>query len=223
MSKDKSNNILDEILSDKGQKINFKQEDKVLKPLLDEINLISDESIRLFVRSILYRAEDFWKAPSVFSTDHHAADEQGEGGSVLHTKRTVQIALLMCQSYSLDQEDIDIIVSASLLHDITKAIKNPESKNYAYDPMHPYTVGLFVQKCQEYDKKYASEAHSSTLFISENSIQAILRLVRCHLGPWSPIPETTPITFVDMIAHMADHIASKIHTLANISDVVKSS
>jgi HD superfamily phosphohydrolase YqeK len=222
MSKNNSNKILDEILADKLQVTCTKEEDKILKPLLNQINLILDENVRSFVRSILYRAEGFWKIPSSFSGKYHPSDEHGEGGNVLHTKRAVEIVKIMCESYSLPQEDVDIVIAATLLHDITKGVKDSGSNEYRYDPMHPYTVGLFVKKCQEEDKNYASEAQSSTLFLSEDTVQSILRLVRCHLGPWSPVPETTPITFMDMIVHMADNISSKLHNIVDANDVVES-
>ncbi len=222
MQKNNSNNVLDEILSDKVHPSSIKKEDKILEPLLNEIDLISDESIRSFVRSILYRAEDFWEMPSSFSGKHHPPDEHGQGGNVLHTKRAVKIAAIMCDSYSLEQEEMDIVIAAMLLHDITKGVKDADLNNYRYDPMHPYTVGLFVRKCQEEDKNYASEAQSSTLFLAEDTVQAILRLVRCHLGPWSPVPETTPITFMDMIVHISDNISSKLHDIVNVDSMVKS-
>jgi hypothetical protein len=86
--------------------------------------------------------------------------------------------------------------------------------------MHPYTVGKFISFCQEKDKKFASESESSTLFLSEDIVQSILRLVRCHLGPWSPIPETYPITYLDYIVHLSDNIASKIHLIIEDSDLI---
>jgi hypothetical protein len=82
--------------------------------------------------------------------------------------------------------------------------------------MHPYTVGEFVKKCQENDKKYGSDISSSTLFLEEETVQSILRLVRCHLGPWSPVPETIPISYLEMIVHISDNIASKLHNIIDI-------
>jgi len=58
------------------------------------------------------------------------------------------------------------------------------------------------------------------LFISEENVQSILRLVRCHLGPWSPVPETYPITYMDYIVHLADNIASKVHTIIEDSQLI---
>jgi len=216
-----SSNILDEILSDNSKVVSKKDEDKILEPLLDEINYIFDESIKLFVRSVLLRASSFWTIPSSFSGKYHPADEHNEGGNVLHTKRVVRAAKIMSESYSLNREDTDIILAACLLHDVTKGIRLEGETSFHYDPMHPYTVGKLVKKCQEEDKKYASESQSSTLFLTEETVQSILRLVRCHLGPWSPVPETIPITYMDMIVHMADNIASKLHYVVDGDNIIQ--
>ncbi len=215
MDKQMSNNILDEILSENNSVIPKKDEDKILQPILEEINYIFDESIKSFVRAILLRASSFWSIPSSFSGKYHPADEHNYGGNVLHTKRVVRAAKIMCQSYSLSKEDTDIVFAACILHDVTKGIKLEGEDSFHYDPMHPYTVARLVQKCQEDDKNYASESQSSTLFISEDIVQSILRLVRCHLGPWSPVPETIPITYMDMIVHLADNVASKVHYIVD--------
>lgn len=216
----KNNSILDEILLDKNNSSIMKDEDKLLEPLINEINMIRDENVRLFVRSILLRSKSFWIIPSSFSGKYHPADEHNNGGNVLHTKRVVRAAKVLSDSYSLGEEDRDMVYAACLLHDITKGIKLDDDGSFHYDPMHPYTVGSFVKKCQEDDRQYAIESQSSTLFLSEEAVQSILRLVRCHLGPWSPVPETNPITYLDMIVHMADNIASKLHYLVDGDDVV---
>lgn len=217
----KKNSILDEILSDQKTASRIKEEDTKLEPLLEEINMIKDENIKSFVRSVLYRCDDFWIVPSSFSGKYHPSDEHGVGGNVLHTKRVVRASSVLSDSYSLSDEDRDIVYAACLLHDITKGKRHSENDECKYDPMHPYTVGQFVKKLQEEDKKYATENQSSTLFLSEDAVQSILRLVRCHLGPWSPVPETTPITYLDMIVHMADNIASKLHFLVDGENVVE--
>jgi hypothetical protein len=211
--------ILDELLD---EDVSFKpneEEDKLLTPLMEEINLISSQQIRLFVRSVLLQAKTFWKIPSSFSGKYHPADEHNSGGNVLHTKRVVKVSKVICDSYGLLVHEKDLVYAACLLHDVTKGIAHDNSKeDFFYDPMHPYTVGAFVKKCQDNDKKYGSESASSTLFLDEETVQSILRLVRCHLGPWSPIPETVPSTYMDMIVHLSDNVASKLHTIVEISD-----
>lgn len=215
----KNKSILDEILSDQKLSSKIKEEDKKLLPVLEEIDMIKDENIKSFVRSILYRCDDFWTIPSSFSGKYHPADEHGEGGNILHTKRVVRAAKVLSDSYSLSDEDRDIVYAACLLHDLTKGQRFPNSDNCRYDPMHPYTVGPLIKKFQEEDKKYATENQSSTLFLSEEAVQSILRLVRCHLGPWSPVPETAPITYLDMIVHMADNLASKLDYVVDGKDI----
>lgn len=212
--------ILDELLDDEDFKFKpNEEEDKILKPLLDQIELISSQQIRLFVRSVLLQAKIFWKIPSSFSGKHHPKDEHSAGGNVLHTRRVVNIAKVMAESYSLNQEEKDVLFAACLLHDITKGVGSEDGEdNYFYDPMHPYTVGVFVRKCQENDKKYGSELSSSTLFLDQDTVESILRLIRCHLGPWSPVPETHPSTYLDMIVHLCDNIASKLHLIIESVD-----
>ena len=212
-------NILDEILKQDISNV-VANEDSVLQKLLDEINLIQDDGIASFVRSILLKSESFWIIPSSFSGKYHPGDEHGPGGNVIHTKRVVRIARIMGESYALTQDEMDMITAACILHDVTKGTTSNNDESFAYDPMHPYTVGKFVSKCQSMDKEFGNDAQSTSLFISEEAIQTILRLVRCHLGPWSPIPETYPITYMDYIVHLADNIASKIHLVIEDSELI---
>lgn len=213
--------ILDEILNKESDSISLEEENKILKPLEEEIEMISDVNIKSFVKSILLRADGFWTIPSSFSGKYHPPDEHNEGGNVLHTKRVLRAAKVISDSYSLSVEERDLVYAACLLHDVTKGVLDKEKGYFHYDPMHPYTVGKFVEKCQQYDKKYAGESQSSTLFISEETIQSILRLVRCHLGPWSPVPETVPITYLDIIVHLSDNIASKVHYIVDGEDIIE--
>ena len=215
----KKSSILDDILQDE-QIVNLSEEENnVLSPLLEEISLIEDDGLKSFVRSVLFRADSFWVVPSSFSGKYHPPDEHNQGGNVLHTKRTVRAAKILSESHSLSAEEKDLVVAACLLHDLTKG-KVEKDGSFSYDKMHPYTVGDFVKFCQEDDKKYASDISSSTLYVSEEDVQTLLRLIRCHLGPWSPVPETVPITYLDMIVHLADNIASKVHYILDGNEIV---
>ena len=213
--------ILDEILNKEKDSISIVEENAILQPVMEELDMISDDNIKSFVKSILIRADSFWTIPSSFSGKYHPSDEHNQGGNLLHTKRVVRSASVISDSYSLSTEEKDIVFAACLLHDVTKGIKDTEDGYFHYDPMHPYTVGKLVKKCQEHDKKYAGESQSSTLFLPEETVQSILRLVRCHLGPWSPVPETVPITYLDMIVHIADNIASKVHYVVDGKNIVQ--
>jgi hypothetical protein len=41
------------------------------------------------------------------------------------------------------------------------------------------------------------------------------------MGPWSPVPETVPVTYLDMIVHLADNMASKLHYIVDGDNVLK--
>ena len=211
--------LLDEIIqSDSNQ--SFENENEILEPILDEIEMIEDESIKSFVRSVLIKAKSFWIIPSSFSGKYHPPDEHDSGGNVLHTKRVARVANTLCESHSVTGEERDVVLAACLIHDVTKGVENSSSEEFEYDPLHPYTVGHFVEKCIEHDKEYGGDECSSCLFLSEEAVNTILRLVRCHLGPWSPVPETFPITYLDYIVHIADNVASKIHNYIIDSDLI---
>jgi len=212
--------ILDDILVSDKKNLKKGTEDQILKPLLSEINLITDNNVKSFVRSLLLKAEGFWEIPASFTGNNHPPDERGRGGNVLHTKRVVRIAALLTESYSLSNDEKDVVIAASLLHDLCKGARTAPDQEYRYDPMHPYAVGRFVAEAQGEDKKFSSDSESTTIYLQEEIVQSILRLVRCHLGPWSPVPETFPITYLDYIVHIADNVASKIHQIIQDSDLI---
>jgi len=213
--------LLDKLLDEDVFLKENKEEDKILLPILNEINLISSVHIRNFVRSVLLKCEGFWVIPSSFSKKYHPIDEHGEGGNVLHTQRAVRAGKVLCESYGLGVEDSDLVYAALLLHDITKGIKRDGVSSYVYDSFHPYTAQKFIQWCIEEDKKYSSESSSATLYVDDVVIEDIIRLIRCHLGPWSPIPETIPTTHLEMIVHLADNISSKLHTIIDGETVIE--
>lgn len=212
--------ILDEILVQRSEPSSFEEENKILSPLLDELEMITDDAIRSFTRSILLKSKNFWDIPSSFSGKYHPADEHGVGGNVLHTKRVVRIANSISESYALANDERDIVLAACILHDVCKGIEKDDGTGCKYDPMHPYTVNRLVEQCLKHDKNFSNESQSSTLYVSEDIIHSILRLIRSHLGPWSPIPETYPITYLDYIVHISDNIASKIHTFIEDSELI---
>lgn len=212
-------NLLDDILNEDVEGRTIESEDVILAPLLDEINAIEDQSICSFVRSVLYAAPPFfWVSPASFSGKYHPPDERGDNGNVLHTQRVVRIVQSIAQAQQRSQYETDILVAAALLHDLTKGVEY--GTTVGYDPMHPYTVDRFVEWVREEDQRTSTESTSSSLYIDEDTLTQILRLVRCHMGVWSPIPETVPLTTMDWTLHLADMLASRIHTIIDGENVL---
>jgi Asp-tRNA(Asn)/Glu-tRNA(Gln) amidotransferase C subunit len=190
----------------------FQKENEVLAPLLKEIDLIMDQGIMSFVRKALYMAPShFWTVPSY---SDNPPDEHEEQGNILHTKRVVRIAKYMADAQERPETERDIIIAAALLHDITKYIAVLDDKP-VYDVMYPYTVDNFVSWLREDEEQSSSESGSSVFLIDKEHLLQILRLIRCHRGVWSPIPETIPATTAELTLHLADLLANN---LANILD-----
>lgn len=213
-----ADDLLDELLSapaDDQSSADYAQENETLAPLLPEIELIQDQGIRLFVRAMLLRTPVFWRIPASFSGKFHPPDEHGFAGNVLHTRRVVRIVDLMCTCQERSATERDIMIAAALLHDATKGVEWSEG-NTGYDPMHAYTVDRLVYDALNEDTEHAQD----WTLVDQESVNSILRLIHIHLGPWSPIPETYPVTTLEWSLHMADAIASRLHTIIDGDEVL---
>jgi hypothetical protein len=216
-----SKNILDDIL-DNDKSNSTAEEDLILDPLLNEINIISSEEIKSFVRSILLKSEYFWSSPEVENEPDRPFDETGPLRSILHTKRTIRTAAILSAVYLLSQEEHDTVIAACLLHDIVKYkdLEVGDKVHQIYDPFHPYTVSDAVSLAQAIDKENLQENVSTTLFLSQENLFSIMRLIRCQLGIWSPIPETYPVTYLDYIVNISVTIANNLHHIIGDSDLI---
>lgn len=216
------NKILDEFLEEDEQEYipQFEKENFILEPLLDEIEAIKEEAIRNFVRSVLLKNKAFWIIPSTFSEDYNPPDEHDVGGNVLHTKRVFRICALLADSHILSAIERDILLAAALLHDVTKGVITRDEELPAYDEFHPYTVDRFVRQVKIDDELHGGENQSTMLFLEEEHATRILRIIRCHMGIWSPIPETYPINDLEMILYTADTIAVRLHWIIDGEDLV---
>lgn len=179
--------------------IGNEEEDKILGPLLEEINLIQDNALKHLVRSILLKCEHFFDDLADSETD-----------LVLHTKRVFRIAKLLLETQEREQQDCDLVYAAALIHDVTKLVEINQSGDLDVDPFHPYTVGSFVMWVMSQDAILTVNDSSSSLHITREVLSQVLRIVRCHMGSWSPVPETMPITSLEWILHNADYLTTNM-------------
>lgn len=219
VDKNLEDNLLDELLNITPDEMSdeFAEENAHLAPLIGEINTIVDQGVRLFTRAMLLGAPPiFWIMPSSKSGKYHPPDEHGEGGNVLHTKRVVRMVALMCDAQDREQFERDIAISAAILHDITKFVHREDGESY-YDPFHPYTVDKLYNTIRDSESVQELDivVRSTTLLCDEAYVFEILRAIRCHLGPWSPIPETYPTSSLEWFIHLADNIASHLHEITD--------
>ena len=186
-------------------------EDELIESLSHEIGLIKDDDVRQFVSSVLAKSGLFWTQPTPNITDRHPPDEFCIGGLVLHTKRVFRIARLLSTSYQLDDDEVDIVLAAALLHDTTKIVEFEPSIDPMFDSMHPYTVERLISQTFYIDQvEGQNDTTSSSLNLDHERVAQITRVIRCQMGPWSLVPETIPITGAEMVLHIADLMASKL-------------
>jgi hypothetical protein len=196
------------------------EEEIILQPLQDEIDTLMDPKIKSFVRSVLLKSDVFWVSPSSVIEKHHPPDEMAEGGMVLHTKRVARTVLLLTNTFDCSPAEHDCLLAAALLHDITKAIWRSEiNGEIIHDRMHPYTVDSFIEWCRAEDRVESDASRPNSIEIPEDTLNMILRLIRCSHGVWSPIPETYPMMEMEKILHTADLVASHLHLLVDGMEV----
>lgn len=84
-----------------------------------ELELISNYDVYNLLVDLLDEAPDeFWYKPNQSEYGETNPDEKGMGGLILHIKRAVSYANDLCDSWGLDDCCRDIVIGATLLHDI---------------------------------------------------------------------------------------------------------
>jgi hypothetical protein len=210
--------ILNQIINNSDNNVSDRDiEDAILEPLMEELDIIKDPSVSSFVRSMLLKADTFWKIPGSFASVYHPPDEDNEYGNILHTKRVVRIALIMCENYIFSNLEVDLVIAACILHDITKGIQM-EDDLISYDEFHPYTVDQFYKRAKRHDL-LLSETQSSVMLLEDELAERILRIIRCHEGVRSSIPETRPSSAEEVILANANSLAGRLHWIIDGDEI----
>jgi len=148
------------------------------------ISHITDPLLNTFTMVALQEAPDhFWHKPSS-AGNHHPPDEHGDGGLALHSLRVARVCWTLCQS----RPDInpDVLVSASILHDIGRYGLEAEPSQYSL-PAHPDIAAAYLR---EY---------------GDGLIEEVACAVETHTGRWGKI---LPRNETEWLVHYADCIAA---------------
>lgn len=198
---------------------NHKREvEEKLSPLSEEIGLIQNASTRSFVRAILAYADLFWTAPAAWTPDVNPPDEHEENGLVLHTKRAIRVAKLLCLAYGFNRDETDLVLSAVLLHGVTKA-KLGEGQETELDDMYPYRIDQFIAAVSRQDQIWGYDSETTILQVDEEVVLDIARMIRCQLGNWSSIPETIPLNATEMVVHISILVAAHLHFIIDGEEI----
>lgn len=172
---------------------------KLLSLFANEINRITDESLREFVYDYLqnYTPDYFWEIGASSSGKYHPALSQGEGGLVRHTKvACLFLEELFRMSYYMymTDEQKDFCRVAMILHDTVKyGFTDFDKDQYKY---HGQNAAIMVNN--------AWYEH-----FEENAPWLLLNAIKSHMGQWTEPKEDRPMTNLDRCVHMADYMASR--------------
>ena len=163
--------------------------------LFRHLMLITDETIKKFVIEVFNTLPvKFWQIPASTSGAHHPKESNTIGGLIKHTLATVYFTLELCEAFNINK---DILLGASMLHDIGKALDEP----------HDIVAATNIRRLA---KEYSS-----------GEINELVECVRWHMGCWatgSTNCQTNEVggkkfpfdfTIPQQIIHIADYVASR--------------
>jgi len=161
--------------------------------LASEIDLIKNEKIKQFTINTLNNAPDyFFEAPASSTGKYHPECTCKKGGLIVHVKRAVFIANRLCEGWAIFDIERDIVLSATILHDIAKTGKGQGS----FDDYNNHPINA---------NKYF------TLLEDENIKGSIRECVKHHMGRWTPDSvkkEIKKYSLMELLVYTADYIAA---------------
>jgi 23S rRNA maturation-related 3'-5' exoribonuclease YhaM len=173
------------------------------------IDKIKDQEIKEAVFAMLeYAPSYFWKTAASSTGKYHSSWSLGNTGLQRHTVFAMHMVIELSRTYGLNQEQTDIALAATALHDTTKyGVK--DELDYDYFSVHPYTVRSYYTnyKLRPKLKAYINKLEVRGLYTE------IMHCVEKHMGcmangSWNPLG-LKPEYNVEAVVHLADYIASR--------------
>jgi len=175
-----------------------------------EINEIRDIDIRHATEILLGDGYDaFLQWPASSSGKYHPPDEIGPMGMVIHVKRCVAVAPDIARMYGLDQFGQDILIAASIVHDLYKQGRDGKAGHTVKDHMiiiHEIINMTFNDLGLDPTARFRSQLANACLF---------------HEGVWTP-PEAHQLEDGPTIYATAMHTIDMMVTRRSIYDVMQS-
>jgi len=168
-----------------------------------EINLIVDAKIKEFTKQTLNNSPDYFFTAQASSTGkYHPACTCKVGGLIVHVKRAVYVANRLCEGWGIFNLDRDIVLSATILHDIAKTGQGQGS--YADYENHPLNANKYFFGCKE-------EEDIGNSGLNAEVIKKINSCICNHMGRWTPVSikkEIKDYTLLELAVYSADYMAA---------------
>ncbi len=140
-----------------------------IRLIQENIERIVSEDIKDFTYQAFSEVDPrFWVAPASSTGKYHPAEDNGEGGLVRHVVKAEAVVEQFARRDGFTQRELDIAISAILLHDTCKNGVVWESKNTDYS--HGIIAAKWLEKFELNDPGAKGE---------------IINAVRYHMGQWS--------------------------------------
>lgn len=184
-------------------------EKPVWTPLLQEINGISREDLRNFVKFGLSAAPAyFWTVAASTSGKYHPPECRKTGGLVHHTRMVVYFvkALMVSMECEIWRDEL---IAAAILHDAYKNGDDPnDRRGMAYWSAHGVHLRGLLERQADWTKWQGPDTFSS--------VNKVLDMCARHMHRWGP-KEWQPATREDWCLAIADYVASR--KLVNIVEL----
>lgn len=165
----------------------------------DELSLILNSKIREFTKLCLSEAPDYFftDCPASTTGKYHPIDELAADGTIIHTKKVVTVAYILCRGLNCEQYR-DAILSACIIHDL---LKQGKKKSGHTTKNHPALAAELVEQVQ-----------NATQMLDEESFNIIRNGVGYHYGLWSTgvwKKDLEEFTLTELCIYLSDYFASK--------------
>lgn len=158
-----------------------------------ELIAIHNDVIReLTERTLKCAPSYFWTCPASGTGKYHKLDECVVSGTVLHTRRAVQVAIDLARFENLNELDTDIVISATILHDICKCGYPTGAERTVMG--HGALVAQVMRDADVLDEPFARQIASLCAF---------------HMSRWDcpfALPERDKLS---RVVALADYVASR--------------
>lgn len=172
--------------------------------LINEINLITNEKIRKWTIETLENSPDyFFKAQASSTGKYHPACTIKVGGLVVHVKRAVYLANHMCEGWGLFGADRDIVIAATILHDIAKVPNPKENSAFTFADYEGHPLNA---------KKYYAKVDVLDDAAMDYNFMIIDSCIKYHMGLWTPKSIRKDIdqySLHELIVYTADYLSSR--------------
>lgn len=204
-----------ELIIEPGVDINYEDNDKY--DFEKEIKLFNDDKFRTFARYVLTKAPDYFFTVSA-ATKYYPSYCLSEEGLVNHTIATIKLAHTLSVIHNLTDEEHDVLLMASLMHDFYKfGTEGVIEDDYALFE-HPLLCTEEFQKI--FDNEY-EELNTDIKYVYNMYWSDISACIKSHKGQWNTkegkdtkLPK--PKTKLQKLLHECNYLASRGYININI-------